>query len=182
MRHLVELHGGIVKAESAGEGQGATFTVTLSLMSAPVSTKQGAVAMTDSFDLQGINVLAIDDDFDSLELIQFILEQTGATVIAASLANEALEKLHQSKPHLIVADIAMPQVDGYTLMQRIRELPPEQGGNIPAIALTAYAGEINQQKALAAGFQMHLAKPVDPEALVQAISELLDQTQSPQLF
>ncbi|MBD1909197.1 MULTISPECIES: response regulator [unclassified Leptolyngbya] len=129
--------------------------------------------MIDSSDLQGINVLAVDDDADNLDLVQFVLEQAGATVIPASRATEALIRLQQSKPQLIVADIAMPQIDGYTLIQQIRELSPEEGGQIPAIALTAYAGEINEQQALATGFQKHLAKPVDPEALVKAISELV---------
>ncbi|BAU66963.1 PAS/PAC sensor hybrid histidine kinase [Stanieria sp. NIES-3757] len=176
VRHLVELHGGMVKAESNGEGQGATFTIMLPLMSAAVSTTEEAVVMTDSLQLQGINILAVDDDVDNLELVQFILEQAGATVMTTSHATEALEQLHQSNPHLIITDIAMPQVDGYTLMKQIRELTSKQGRQIPAIALTAYAGEINQQKAIAVGFQIHLAKPVDPQTLVQAISELLSRT------
>ncbi|MDZ8187394.1 MAG: PAS domain S-box protein [Nostoc sp. ChiSLP02] len=173
VRHLVELHGGLVKAESTGEEQGATFTVTLPLMLAAVSTSQAA-AMSDRFHLQGINILAVDDEVDNLELVQFILEQAGATVVVVSLATEALVKLRQSKPDILLTDIAMPQVDGYTLMQQIRQLPAEQGGQIPAIALTAYAGEMNQQQALAASFQMHLSKPIDPEVLVQAIFELLN--------
>jgi PAS domain S-box-containing protein len=175
VRRLVELHGGYVCGESAGEGQGATFTVTLPLMPSPISTTQGAVAMTDFLHLKNVHILAIDDDTDNLELLQFILEQAGATVITASSAIEALKKMHQSSLHLIIADIAMPEVNGYTLIQQIRELPPEQGGQIPAIALTAYGGESNQQQALTAGFQRHLTKPVEPDALVQAISELLHQ-------
>ncbi|MBD2080749.1 PAS domain S-box protein [Leptolyngbya sp. FACHB-17] len=175
VRHLVELHGGQVKAESPGEGQGATFTVTLPLMPTFPSTSEETVPMSDT-DLQGVQVLVVDDEVDNLELVQFILEEAGATVISVSRATEALERVQQSNPHLIVADIGMPEVDGYTLIQCVRELPPEQGGEIPAIALTAYAGDVNQRQALAAGFQWHLSKPVNPEALVQAIAELLHQT------
>ncbi|MBD2078684.1 PAS domain-containing hybrid sensor histidine kinase/response regulator [Leptolyngbya sp. FACHB-17] len=172
-RHLVELHGGCIQAASAGEEQGATFTVMLPLMAVALSTPQRPTTMSNSPQLQGVTVLAVDDDADNLELVQFILEQVGTTVVAVSSAMQALKKLQQSKPHLIVADIAMPQVDGYTLLQRIRKLPVAQGGQIPAIALTAYAGEMNQKQSMAAGFQKHLAKPVDPEALLQAVLELL---------
>ncbi|MEP0915796.1 PAS domain S-box protein [Leptolyngbya sp. DQ-M1] len=175
VRHLVELHGGQVKAESPGEGQGATFTVMLPLMPTSPSTSEETVPMSDT-DLQGVQVLVVDDEVDNLELVQFILEEAGATVISVSRATEALERVRQSNPHLIVADIGMPEVDGYTLIQCVRELPPEQGGEIPAIALTAYAGDVNQWQALAAGFQWHLSKPVNPEALVQAIAELVHQT------
>ncbi|MBD1845543.1 PAS domain S-box protein [Cyanobacteria bacterium FACHB-63] len=176
VRHLVELHGGTVQAESPGEGQGATFTVTLPLMPALPSIPQEAAPISDPFNLQGVDILVIDDEVDNLELVQFILEQAGATVLSTSLATEALNKIPQLKPQLIVADIGMPGMDGYALMQRVRKLPPEEGGQIPAIALTAYAGEVNQQQALAAGFQRHLSKPVDPEAFMQAIAELLHQT------
>lgn len=175
VRHLVELHGGQVKAESPGEGQGATFTVTLPLMPTPPSISEATVPMSE-MDLQGVQVLVVDDEVDNLELVQFILEEAGATVISASGATEALERVRQSNPNLIVADIGMPEVDGYTLIQCVRELPPEQGGEIPAIALTAYAGDVNQRQALASGFQWHLSKPVNPEALVQAIAELVHQT------
>ncbi|WP_206757501.1 MULTISPECIES: PAS domain S-box protein, partial [unclassified Leptolyngbya] len=175
VRHLVELHGGQIRAESSGEGQGATFTVTLPRMPSSPSILEEALPMSD-LNLQGANVLVVDDEVDNLELVQFILEQAGATIIAASLATEALDQVRQLKPHLIVADIGMPEVDGYTLIQQVRKLLPEEGEQIPAIALAAYASEVNQQQALAVGFQRHLAKPVDPDALVQAISELLHQT------
>ena len=119
-------------------------------------------------------ILAVDDQVDNLELVQFILEEAGATVICASSATDALQKLNESKPDVLIADIGMPQIDGYKLIGQIRQLSTEQGGLIPAIALTACAGDINQQQALDAGFQRHLSKPVEPEMLVQTIEQLLD--------
>src|ERR687886_104173 len=177
VRHLVELHGGTVKAESSGEGQGATFTVTLPLLArskdANSEPKDNLCLNAHTSPLAGLCILAVDDEVDNLELVQFILEQAGATVICVSSATDALQQLKESKPDVFIADIGMPQMDGYTLIRQIRLLSPEQGGQIRAIALTAYAGETNQQQALAAGFQSHLPKPVEPEMLVQTIEQLL---------
>jgi signal transduction histidine kinase/ActR/RegA family two-component response regulator len=177
VRHLVELHGGTVKAESPGEGQGATFTVTLPLLTrskdANTNQKNNLSLNAHTSPLAGVRILAVDDEVDNLELIQFILEQAGATAIGVSSATDALQQLNESKPDILIADIGMPEIDGYTLMRQIRQLSPEQGGQIRAIALTAYAGEINQQQALAAGFGMHISKPVEPEELVEAIAHLL---------
>src|SRR5919199_1073723 len=177
VRHLVELHGGTVKAESPGEGQGATFTVTLPLLTrskdANTNQKNNLSLNAHTSPLAGVRILAVDDEADNLELVQFILEQAGAIAICVSSATDALQQLNESKPDVLIADIGMPQIDGYTLMRQIRQLSREQGGEIPAIALTAYAGEINQQQALAAGFGMHLSKPVEPEELVKAIAHLL---------
>lgn len=125
--------------------------------------------------LAGLCILAVDDEVDNLELVQFILEEAGATTICVSSATDALQQLNESKPDVLIADIGMPQIDGYTLIRQIRQLSPEQGGEIRAIALTAYASETNQQQALAAGFQRHLSKPVEPEVLVQTIEQLLHQ-------
>ncbi|QYO61987.1 response regulator [Leptolyngbya sp. 7M] len=100
------------------------------------------------------------------------MEQAGATVRASTSATEALQQVEQFQPHVLLSDIGMPEMDGYTLLHKIRELLPE-GGQIPAIALTAYAGEFNQQQALAAGFQQHIAKPVEPDRLVRSITMLL---------
>ncbi len=177
VRHLVELHGGTVKAESSGEGQGATFTVTLPLLAKSKDTnsdqKDNLSLNAHTSPLAGLCILVVDDEVDNLELVQFILEQAGATVICVSSAIDALQQLKESKPDVLIADIGMPQMDGYTLIRQIRQLSPEQGGQILAIALTAYAGETNQQQALVAGFQRHLPKPVEPETLVQTLEQLL---------
>jgi CheY-like chemotaxis protein len=106
------------------------------------------------------------------EYITFVLEQSGANVVAVATAAEALTAFAQFRPEVLVSDIGMPEVDGYMLMRQVRMRSPQQGGQIPAIALSAYAGEINQQQAIAAGFQRHLAKPVEPEALVKVIADL----------
>ncbi len=174
VRHLVELHGGTVKSHSAGEGQGATFTVCIPLMPvSPQTSSAGTAPREQSFNLSGIKVLAVDDDADALDLVVFLLEGCGASVTAVSNAADALAVLTQSVPDLLLSDIGMPDTDGYMLLRQIRALPPEQGGLVPAIALTAYAGEIDYQQALAAGFQRHICKPLDPDKLVQAILDLL---------
>ncbi|MBF2051824.1 MAG: PAS domain S-box protein [Elainella sp. C42_A2020_010] len=175
-RQIVELHGGTIEAASPGEGQGATFTVTLPLWVKPVATKPEEIRRESPsvppLPLAAIRILAVDDEADNLELVQFILEQSGATVRASTSATEALQQVEQFQPDVLLTDIGMPEMDGYTLLHKIRELLPE-GGQIPAIALTAYAGEFNQQQALAAGFQQHIAKPVEPDTLVSSITMLL---------
>ncbi|MEG5063186.1 PAS domain S-box protein [Microcoleus sp. B3-A4] len=177
VRHVVELHGGTVKAESCGEGQGATFTVTLPLLArsndANSDRNDNLSLKAHTSPLARLCILAVDDEVDNLELVQCILEQAGATVISVSSAKDALQKLNESKPDLLIADIGMPQIDGYMLIRQVRQLSTQEGGEIPAIALTAYAGEANQQQALAAGFQRHLPKPVEPETLVETIEKLL---------
>ena len=173
VRHLVELHGGTVKSDSPGEGQGATFTVRIPLMPVQPPTSPAETAPESSFNLSGIRVLAVDDDADARDLVVFLLEDCGATVTAVSNADDALAVLIQSVPDVLLSDIGMPDTDGYMLLQQVRALPPEQGGLVPAIALTAYAGEIDYQQALAAGFQRHLSKPLDPDKLVQAMLDLL---------
>jgi signal transduction histidine kinase len=175
VRHLVELHGGTVEVESPGSEQGATFTVRLPLMSTQPITNQDSKLLDLSLDLSGIKILVVDDDTDTREFIAFLLEEYGARVTAVSSAHEALVALNQSKPDVLLSDIGMPDVDGYMLIQQIRISLP-QGGQIPAIALTAYAGEMNQQQALAAGFQKHISKPIEPGVLVQAISSLVRST------
>jgi PAS domain S-box-containing protein len=173
VRYFTELHGGTVKAESPGEGLGATFTVSL-----PISKNQqpentdGAVSTNDvaeAFPLANVRILMVDDEVDMRELMLTILEQTGAEVRLAASAIEALQALDVFKPDVLISDIGMPEMDGYQLMRQIRSLPPENSGQIPAVALTAYAGEINQKQALAAGFDKHIAKPVDPAQLVATI-------------
>jgi CheY-like chemotaxis protein len=123
-------------------------------------------------DLHDVEILVVDDDADTREFVAFLLEQYGARVRAVGSASEALTALTQALPDVLLSDIGMPDVDGYMLMQQVRTLPPEQGGQIPAIALTAYAGEINHQQAITAGFQSHLSKPVEPAELVDEITSL----------
>ncbi|MGA7938164.1 MAG: ATP-binding protein, partial [Kovacikia sp.] len=173
VHHLVELHGGTVEAASAGEGLGATFTVRLPLMPTPSPGNAAVAAVDPVLSLNGLQILVVDDVMDTLEFVAFLLEQAGASVLMANSATEALTILPQAQPHLLLSDIGMPDMDGYMLIQRVRALPPEQGGNIPAIALTAFAGEMNQQQAIAAGFQMHLSKPVEPAHLISMIASLV---------
>ncbi|WP_416668611.1 response regulator [Egbenema bharatensis] len=115
----------------------------------------------------------VDDDADTREFTAFVLEQAGARVITVASAAEALARLTQLQPDLLLSDIGMPEMDGYRLIRQVRSLPPDQGGQIPAIALTAYAGEINQQQALEAGFQRHLSKPVEPDHLIATAAHLV---------
>ncbi|HEY9614025.1 PAS domain S-box protein, partial [Allocoleopsis sp.] len=194
VRYLTELHGGFVQAESAGEGLGATFTVRLPLMVAVQETTQAPAQPNSLADLCGLRILVVDDEADIRELVTFVLEQSGAEVTVAASAQEALVALNQSIPDVLLSDIGMPEVDGYMLMRQVRALLAEgdaqelamslaiaskQGEAQPpkmkmqAIALTAYAGEYDQHKALQAGFQLHLAKPVEPEVLVRAIARLV---------
>lgn len=169
VRQITELHGGFVKAESLGEGQGATFTVQLPfLQKAQEVNESDAIRSSCILQLQGVRVLVVDDEVDMQELMLAILEQYGAEVRVAASAAEALLLLDAFQPDILISDIGMPGVDGYMLMRQIR-----QRSRVPAIALTAYAGEYDQQQALAAGFQNHLAKPVEPEKLVQAIAQLI---------
>ena len=174
VRHLVELHGGTVQAASPGEGQGATFTVKFPLLAAAKLNQDDTAFHNHSdFNLNGLQALLVDDDRDSREFIAFLLEQYGAQVTEAQSAHEALSTLGQAKFDLLISDIGMPDMDGYTLIRQIRKQSPDQGGEIPAIALTAYAGEIDQQHALAAGFQQHISKPIELEVLMQAILTII---------
>ena len=125
-----------------------------------------------------MQALLVDDDRDSREFIAFLLEQYGAQVTEAESAHEALSTLGQAKFDLLISDIGMPDMDGYTLIRQIRKQPSDQGGEIPAIALTAYAGEIDQQLALAAGFQQHISKPIELEVLMQAILTIVKSLRS----
>jgi len=170
VRHLVELHGGSVQAASRGEGEGATFTVKFPpIAAAKLNQADTAFHNCSDFNLNGLQALLVDDDKDSREFIAFLLEQYGAQVTEAESAHEALSTLGQAKFDLLISDIGMPDMDGYTLIRQIRKQPSDRGGEIPAIALTAYAGEIDQQLALAAGFQQHISKPIELDVLMQTI-------------
>ncbi|WNN87680.1 PAS domain S-box protein [Gloeocapsopsis dulcis] len=174
VRQIVEMHGGTVRAESQGENQGATFIVQLPVMqqatliaSEPIHTQAAAEVLLD-----GVQILLVDDETDTREFQAFLLEQSGANVTAVASGLEALQALEQFIPDVLVSDIGMAKMDGYMLIQQIRSRSPNQGGTIPAIALTAYAAEIDQQRALQVGFQTHITKPVEPEELVRAIANL----------
>jgi signal transduction histidine kinase/CheY-like chemotaxis protein len=189
VRHIVELHGGRVSASSAGENQGATFTVQLPLRQTEDDylennndnkddNKNGNKEVTRPAPLvpsvlQGVRILVVDDETDTQDFLRFLLQKHGATVAVASSAPQTLRRLPTFKPSLLICDIGMPEVDGYMLIQAIRALPPEQGGQIPAIALTGYATGFDRQRALSVGFQRHIAKPVVAEQFIQAIVDLL---------
>ncbi|MEH2371141.1 hybrid sensor histidine kinase/response regulator [Nostoc sp.] len=179
VRNIIEMHGGIVKADSHGEGQGAIFTVSLPLLpdeSPKLTDGQNypAFLASNSLPLNGIKVLVVDDDTDSRDFVAFVLEQDGAFVMSVSSAEEALQTLAEVKLDVLVSDISMPDMDGYMLIHEVRNRTPEQGGQIPAIALTAFARNNDQEKALKAGFQMHLSKPLNPEKLIAAIVKLME--------
>jgi PAS domain S-box-containing protein len=177
VRQIVEMHGGTVGVESQGEDQGATFIVHLPVMqqaTAIVSEPSRTLAATE-MPLGNLQILLVDDDRDTREFQAFLLQQKGAKVIAVASGLAALQALEQLSPDLIVSDVGMADMNGYQLMQQIRSRPAAQSGTIPAIALTAYAAEIDQQQSLQAGFQTHLTKPVEPDGLVQAIVGLLDR-------
>lgn len=173
VQRLVELHGGHVSVESLGEGKGATFTVKIPLMIREPELATVQPAMTQN-DLKAFCVLVIDDEVDSREMTAMALTQVNANVITVASGSEALRLLHQGKlPDILISDIAMPEMDGYQLMETIRALPAEQGGNIPAIALTACAAEVDQQRALAVGFQHYLSKPININHLITMVGTLL---------
>jgi PAS domain S-box-containing protein len=178
-RQIVELHGGTVQAESPGENLGSTFTVKLPLITVQSAFDPDYPNTELSLNLNGVQVLVIDDEADSREFVAFVLEQAGASVTVASTASEGFLSLTQSPLDILLSDIGMPDMDGYMLMQQLRALPPEQGGQVKAIALTAYAGDFNQQQALQAGFQRHIAKPIEPLALVEAIATLIQSKEAP---
>ncbi|HEX8293735.1 MAG TPA: ATP-binding protein [Pyrinomonadaceae bacterium] len=179
VRHLAELHGGEVGAESAGENQGSTFSVAFPLAqtAAPCSCQQ-AEALEDALSLgrpeglAGVRVLVVDDEQDTRRLISTVIAQSGAEVTACASAGEALEKLKTWRPHILMSDIGMPGEDGYALIQKVRALPPERGGRTPAAALTAYARDEDRGRALAAGYQLHIAKPFNPGELLAAVTDL----------
>jgi signal transduction histidine kinase/ActR/RegA family two-component response regulator len=178
VRHLTELHGGIVTAESLGEGQGATFIVRLPLLKEAAGldnepSSNGSTDVLAASPLAGLSILVVDDDADTREYLTFVLEQAGANARSAESADEALQVLVQSTPDILLSDIGMPEMDGYMLMQQVRAMPCDRAGQIRSIALTAYAGQMNQQQAIAAGFQRHIAKPVLPETLIQEIRNMV---------
>jgi PAS domain S-box-containing protein len=174
-RHLIELHGGTIWAESPGEGQGATFTMQLPLIPSSRQQKPVQNALARSLTLNNVKILVVDDDDDAREIASFLLEDAGAIVTASTSAHTALATLAQASFDVLISDIGMPDTDGYELMRQVRALPSEQGGHIQAISLTAYASEIDYRRAHAAGFQKHLTKPIERDVLIEAIASLLPQ-------
>jgi signal transduction histidine kinase len=176
VRHLAELHGGRVSVESEGRGGGATFTVCLPALAAGrpggAGRPPGAGQHVPGSVLLGLRVLAVDDQADARNLIAASLERYGATVTTAASAREALEIIDAERPHVLIGDIGMPDEDGYALIRTLRARPGQQGGQIPAIALTAYARREDHDRAIDAGFQLHLAKPIDQAELVEAVASL----------
>ncbi len=185
VRHLVELHGGTVRVASDGEHRGSTFTIELPR---PASREQestlanAARALPEENEKQGaedqlpplvgLRVLVVDDEADTLELLSVILEHSGASVTGVTSASAALAALDETRPDVIVSDIGMPGTDGNELLRIVRSLTPAQGGATPAIALTAYAADADRRLSLAAGFQIHMSKPIDPAELVAVVADL----------
>jgi signal transduction histidine kinase/CheY-like chemotaxis protein len=184
VRHLVELHGGSVEATSPGEGRGARFTVCLPVLagagiwrSEPYApTAESSTWFDDVPRLDGVRVLIVDDEADARELFTSVLEQHRSEVTAVSSVAEALTLLKRWRPDVLVSDLGMPGEDGYDLVRKLRRLAPNDGGRIPALALTAYAQTEDGRQALAAGFQLHVAKPVEPVVLAMAVAQLAGRT------
>ncbi len=172
VKYLVEAHGGSIAAASPGEGLGATFTLRLPLVQQSALPPLVAHPPPADIDLSGVKVLTVDDSEDTRDLVVALLERYGAEVRAATSGHEVLAQLSSFAPDVLVCDIGMPAMDGYTLLQQIRRLPPDKGGRVPAIAVTAYAREDDQRRALDSGFQKHVTKPIEPVALLLAVAEL----------
>ena len=188
VRHLIELHGGTIAASSDGVGTGAAFTVTLPLRlpvtdTLPQVEQRAASRGTapESFvSLDGLSVLVVDDEADALEVLTLLLEERGARVTAVESAEAALDALKKHVPDVLVSDVGMPGVDGHQLIRRLRALPENEGGQVPAVALTAYATALDSAKALAAGFTRHVTKPVVPSELVAIIAALAEVKRPPE--
>jgi CheY-like chemotaxis protein len=181
VRDLVELHGGSVYASSAGRGEGATFRVRLPVrivhegegVEKRVHPRHESRPLAQPLpDLHGIHVLAVDDEADALRLLTEILEAAGAVVTTARTGAAALDKLAAADPDVLVADLGMPLMDGFELVQRLRQSPDSRLRDLPAAALTAYARSEDRAKTLQGGFEMHLAKPIDPVELASAVKAL----------
>jgi PAS domain S-box-containing protein len=182
VRHLVELHGGTVRAESPGEGQGATFAVELPQRVVRAETVEEKSVPRTVGDpgpapslptLDGVRVLIVDDEADAREFIAHVLDQCGARVLAVASVREALEALKLRRPDVLVSDIAMPGEDGYALMAQVKALEATYGEPIPAVALTAYGGSEDRERVLSAGYQRHIPKPVQPIKLATVIANLV---------
>lgn len=185
VRHLVELHGGSVRAQSEGEGKGATFTIKLPLMPVRQNLEAGervhpGIGGELPFEnlpaLNGLRVLVVDDEADSRAFLTAVLEECGAEVVAVGSVVEAIATLKSLKPDILLSDIGMPEEDGYALIRQVRSLSPQEGGQIPAAALTAYARAEDRTRSLLSGFQIHLPKPIEPAELAAVVANLANRT------
>ena len=181
VKSLVELHGGAVRAKSGGEGRGSTFIISLPISVVHTldrsdnrqhATIEVAGPMLHTVDLKGVRVVVVDDEADAIGLVRKIMEDSGATVEACTSGSECLALVPAFRPDVVITDIGMPEMDGYTLIQRLRAMRPDDGGNTPAVALTAFARSEDRRQAMLAGFDMHVAKPVEPGELVAVVSRL----------
>jgi CheY-like chemotaxis protein len=176
VHHLVTLHRGTVTAASDGPNRGATFTVRIPL--APVRSAARVTSASVAIDVErlppltGIRVLVVDDDPDARDLVTAVLGQSGADVVTAASTVEALDALARARPHVLVSDLSMPGDDGYALLQRVRALGLDRDGRVPAVALTAFARAEDRARALAAGYAVHVSKPVEPAELVEVVARL----------
>jgi PAS domain S-box-containing protein len=186
VKHLIEQHGGTVRVDSAGEGLGSSFTIELPLAkqqpaaARPLRTSAmlpvpGTPEMTMR-DLSGVDALVVDDDRDARELIYRILSDCGATVHIAASAREAFARFREATPNLLISDLGMPDVDGFELLDWVRHLPKEEGSQVPAIALTAFARSEDRLRALEAGFSAHISKPVEPSELIATVASVVGPT------
>jgi signal transduction histidine kinase/CheY-like chemotaxis protein len=187
VRHLVEMHGGAVFADSPGEGKGATFTVRLPLLMAAVDKRNidrlqasGANITTESsLRLEGVHIMIVDDEPDTREMLRLLMGQLGAEVRVCASTDEAMGVLNEWNPDVIVSDIEMPDEDGYELIRKVRRLEAEKGGRtVPAVALTAYGRVEDRLQALSAGYQIHMAKPAEPNELALVIASLATRSAS----
>lgn len=177
VRKLVELHKGTIDAASLGEGQGATFTVKLPLLEDSSRQEGESISLLNPqpLSLKELHILVVDDEADAREFVSTALEQYGAIVTAVASAAEALEAVEHLQPNVLVSDIGMPGENGYSLIRQLRKIEAARGGNIPAVALTAYVRNEDQVAAIAAGFQLHVPKPVDPAYLAEVVAKLAHQ-------
>ena len=175
VRHLTELHGGSVEAESSGENLGTTFRIKLPINAdiLPTMHKKEKFSLNgSSCSLKGIRVLVVDDEPDARNLVELVLKEREAQVVTAGSAREALQCLKDGKHDILISDVGMPEQDGYELISKVRSLSAAEGGLIPAIALTAFARTEDRRKALISGFQIHLSKPIEPEELASVVANL----------
>jgi CheY-like chemotaxis protein/anti-sigma regulatory factor (Ser/Thr protein kinase) len=174
VRHLVELHAGTVEAYSEGEGSGSRFMISLpahELARVGASDAMGAHSVASSM-LAGLRVLVVDDEPGARELLHVLLQQYGAEVAVAESGHAALSLLFEQRPHVLLADLGMPGMDGFALIQQVRSLEPDFGGEIPAVAVTGLTSPQDRLRALQAGYQNHIAKPIEPEELAIVIASL----------